>query len=311
MSRRRALPPLKALQAFEAAARLKSFTEAADEMNVTPSAVSHQVRNLEDWLACKLFIRKGRPIELTKEGMLFFEQVASSFDNIINAGKLLRRSTEPSQITVATMDSFAVNWLIPRLRELANSAYDVRVDAADEFVSFETSSVDIAVRYGDGKWPGLNIERIFVDNLVVVCSPEVHVGSFEELMNQTLLHDESAVGWPQWISGAGLPPRNDQAGDLFFSKTHFAIQAAISGHGIALASLPLVVDALADGRLIMPFSHSIPGSGAYYLCSRENEESSDHLIAFIEWLRSVWSESVEKIDKLQVSADQQSPSLRY
>jgi len=182
------------------------------------------------------------------------------------------------------MDSFATSWLIPRLRELRPHAHEIHIDANDAFVDFERTSVDIAVRYGDGNWPGLLVDRLFDDRLVTVCSPETEIGGLRDLTSQVLLHDRGTVGWDHWLKAAGFSSDIDISPGLFFSRSHLAIQAAAAGQGIALASLPMVVDALIEGRLKMPFSVTLQGPGAYYLLQRSESEESTQVHGLVAWI---------------------------
>jgi LysR family transcriptional regulator, glycine cleavage system transcriptional activator len=284
MARRIDMPPLKALQSFEAAARHLSFGDAASELNVTPSAVSHQVRSLEKWLGVPVFVRSSRPIQLTREGALFSKQIEASFDGIVKAAKVIRKNQKLSKTVIATMDSFATVWLLPRLRQLPPDMHEVHIETNDAFVDFERTSVDVAVRYGNGNWPGLLVNKLFDDFLITVCSPETEVGKLTDIGSHVLLHDSGTIGWDAWLKAASLTADMDIAPGLFFSRSHFAIQAAVAGQGIALASLPLVVDHLINGRLRVPFSTTLQGPGAYYLLQRSAGEIDAHVRELVAWI---------------------------
>ncbi len=284
MAERRDIPSLKALQSFEAAARHRSFAGAASELNVTPSAISHQVRSVEKWLGLPLFVRSSRPIELTPEGVSFAKQLAESFDGIARVGRTLRKKKRLHTTTIATMDSFATAWLIPRLRELPPETPEVHIITDDAFVDFDRQHVDLAVRYGDGSWPDLTVDRLFDDWLVPVCSPKIHVGSLEEIRTKALLHDSGPIGWQDWLIAAGVSLQTDELPGRFFSRSYLAIQAATAGQGIALASLPLVADALINGHLRIPFATTISGPGEYYLVQQPNSAGNAHNRNLVAWL---------------------------
>lgn len=288
---RSSLPPLSALRAFEAAARYRNFTLAAKELNVTPSAVSHQMRQLEKWLGVKLFHRGTRPLQLTEDGSLYYVHLAASFDQLSLVTRRLMGKSAVSILTIATMDSFASDWLVPRLRSLreAHPELDVRISTSDAYVDFDRDAIDIAIRYGNGNWPNLTIELLFDDSMFAVCNPVLVEGpnpirTPADLARHTLLHDSAKVGWDEWLSAAGVSEVVDTNRGLSFSHSYLALQAAISAQGIALASGPLVFDALADGRLTRLFDLSLPGHGAYYVvyptCAKKDAKTK----VFRDWL---------------------------
>ena len=181
---RSSLPPLSALRAFEAAARYRNFTLAAQELNVTPSAVSHQMRQLEKWLGVKLFHRGAGPLQLTEDGSLYYVHLAASFDQLSLVTRRLMGKSAVSILTIATMDSFASDWLVPRLRSLREEhpELDVRISTSDAYVDFDRDAIDIAIRYGNGNWPNLTIELLFDDSMFAVCNPVL---------------DQTALNWNQ------------------------------------------------------------------------------------------------------------------
>lgn len=287
----RSLPPLSALRAYEAAARCRNFTLAAMELNVTPSAVSHQMRKLEQWLGVKLFLRGSRPLKLTDTGSAYYVQVAASFDQLALITNRIRGRSATSILTVSTMDSFAANWLVPRLRNFYDEhpGLDVRISTSDSYVDFDRDAIDIAVRYGNGNWSNLSIELLFDDSVFAVCSPVLlenpnPIRTPVDIARHNLLHDSAKIGWDQWLSAAGITDVVDATHGLSFGHSYLALQAAMSGQGIALASGPLVLDALADGRLVRPFDLNLPGDGAYYIAYPSHAQKDARITAFRQWL---------------------------
>jgi LysR family glycine cleavage system transcriptional activator len=289
----RVLPPLSALRAFEAAARHRNFTLAAQELNVTPSAVSHQMRQLERWLGVGLFVRKSRPLRLTDAGRAYFDGVGASFDELSRLTRAIVAAQRPTTLTVSTMDSFASAWLVPRLPRFRarHPEIDVRVSTCDRFVDFGREDVDLAIRYGDGAWPGSFCELLFEDTLLPVCSPAIAHGpqplrSAADLRHHTLLHDAASFGWADWLAQEAAANLVDCSRGLSFSHTYLMLQAAIGGQGVGLASAPLVQDALVEGLLVVPPLTPGKGKGAYYLVVPEAALNEPKATAFLAWLRS-------------------------
>jgi LysR family glycine cleavage system transcriptional activator len=289
----RVLPPLSALRAFEAAARHRNFTMAAQELNVTPSAVSHQMRQLERWLGVALFFRKSRPLRLTDAGQAYFEGVGASFDALAQLTRAIATARRPTALTVSTMDSFAAAWLVPRLPRFRaeHPKIDVRVSTCDRFVDFAREDVDLAIRYGDGGWTGCFRELLFEDILLPVCSPALAQGpppllNPADLRRHTLLHDAASFGWVDWLAQEGVARLLDPQRGMSFSHTYLMLQAAIGGQGVGLASAPLVQDAISEGLLAVPPLTPGRGKGAYYLVMPEEAVDQPKTAAFLTWLRA-------------------------
>lgn len=283
-------PPLSALRAFEAAARFRSFSRAAQELNVTTSAISHQIRSLEAWLNTQLFLRNSRPLRLTEAGKMYFYSISRAFDHVSNATRQLLDGSVRVTLTVSTMDSFATSWLVPRLAKFRQTYdwLDVRVSTGDRFVDFRKEDVDLAIRYGSGQWPGTRSELLFEDRIVPVCSPMLkNVGDFQassKLEKHMLIHDGAKPGWADWFAAQGAPGTISLTRGIYFNHTYLALQAAMSGEGIALASEPLVQAALADGHLVRPVSSTLRGSGAYYFVTWPEGLSQEKIRIFRDWL---------------------------
>ena len=295
MSRR--IPPLNAVRAFEAAARNLSFTHAANELNVTQAAISHQIKSLEEWLGMPLFRRLNRAVSLTEEGSAYLPAASAALDGLASATAKLMRDGESRSLTVTTLDSFAAQWLMPRLKNFRarHPDIDVRILASDERVDFNRHEVDLAIRYGMGHWPGLEVTPLMTEELFPVCSPALLHGAHplrrpEDLVHQILLHDDlsfsnGAVDWQVWLRTVGADGGVDAGRGPFFGHSHLVIQAAIDGQGVALGREVLVADALADGRLVRPFEAvGLPLDYAYYIAHPEGALQRPAVAAFSTWL---------------------------
>ncbi|SDR60849.1 transcriptional regulator, LysR family [Rhizobiales bacterium GAS113] len=288
---KRVLPPLSALRAFEAAARHMSFVRAAEELNVTPSAVSHQVKLLETWLEARLFHRGARPSKLTDRGQTYFRSVERAFDLLASATSETRTGAARSSLTVATMDSFASNWLVPRLHRFRSMhpTLDIRITLDDRMVDFVKDAVDIAIRYGRGRWPGAEAELLFDEEVFPVCCPSLMTGAhplgqLADLRFHTLLHDSARIGWARWLKEAALDDVIDASKGPVFGRSYLAIQAAGNCEGVALASGPLVSDAIARGQLIRPFDTKVVAEDAYFLVYRAQTPIPAKVASFRKWL---------------------------
>lgn len=293
MSRR--LPPLNAVRAFEAAARLASFKKAAEELNVTPGAVSQQVRQLEDWVGVPLFRRLSRGVALTPAGDRYWPVLAELLDHLAKATRQLRADVGPRLLTVATIPSFGARWLVPRLGRLQVRLPElqVRVQIGPQLTDFRREAVDVVIRHGGGVYPGLFSEFLLKDVLFPVCSPalQAHGPPLREpadLARHILLHDEPNLGfneprWADWLAAAGCGGIDAERGPMF-SFTHMTVQAALAGQGIALAPASQVAEELADGRLRRPFALSIPDPFAYWIVCPPDRANRPDIAAFRTWL---------------------------
>lgn len=311
----RQLPGLGALKSFEAAARLGSFSRAAEELGVTPAAVSYRVRDLEDQLAVQLFQRTSRVVELTEAGRTLLAGVSEALDGIARTLTRLRSTDSRPRLTATTSPSFASKWLVPRLHRFLERYpdADVRIDVSDRLVDLNNEEIDIGVRFGQGQYPGLRAERLFDEIVFPVCSPKLLAGRRplkqpRDLRHHTLIHVDwqaafaSWPDWRMWLLAAGLRDLDAQRG-LHFTQTSLAIQAAIDEQGVALAESTLVADDLASGRLVRPFEMSIrgPAEFAYYALTSPNE-SRPLVKAFRDWI--VAEASQMKAEMARASAAQ-------
>jgi LysR family glycine cleavage system transcriptional activator len=284
----RRLPPLNSLRAFESAARLLSFTKAADELSVTQSAVSHQVKALEDWAGIPLFRRDGRQVALTEAAAKFLPTVTAALDQIALAGRKLQ-AVDPGQgwLTVAMMPSFAGKWLVPRLADFRdkNPNIDVWIATFEAQTGALGPDVDLAIRYGKGDWPGLTSVKVLSEELFPVSSPKLaaQLKTPADLSRVTLLHDEMREDWGMWLRTAGVSTVDATRGPGF-DDSGLLIQAAIEGLGVALGRSTLVKGDLQTGQLVRPFAPSITAEFAFYLVYPPETESAAKIKAFRDWL---------------------------
>lgn len=286
----RSLPPLAALRAFEAAARHLSFRRAADELGVTPTAISHQVRLLEEVLGKRLFERRTRRVLLTPTGQMLFPVLREAFDAVAQTVTVAKASGEPVVTLTATM-AFTSRWLVPRVASFRarHPQLRLRLLASDEVVDLRAGAADIAVRYGPGSYPGCRAEFLMPGRFAPVCSPALGVKEPADLDRHPLLHFEwrrvarDTPLWPLWFARAGRPYRAD-GGELLFSDETHAIEAALAGQGAVLASLVLVADELARGALVCPFGPVLEHQ-AFHVVVPERRAEAPAIAAVMAWLR--------------------------
>ncbi|MGH6914593.1 MAG: transcriptional regulator GcvA, partial [Geminicoccales bacterium] len=267
----RRLPPLTGLRAFEAAARHLSFTRAAEELHVTQTAISHQIKALEERLGVQLFRRLPRSLLLTEEAQRYLPPVREAFDRIAAATEQLAAVSASGSVTVSVLPSFAAKWLVPRLGRfrIAHPDVDLRISTSSHLVDFAREDVDVGIRMGRGVYPGLRVDRLFGEVIVPVCNPQLLEGAHAlrlpaDLTHHVLLHDDDATGWQLWLELAGVEGVEAARGPIF-TDSAMVVQAAAEGQGVALARKVLAAGDLAAGRLVQPFEVSIPHDLAYYL----------------------------------------------
>ncbi len=286
----RRLPSLNALRAFEAAARHLSFTRAADELHVTQAAVSHQIKTLEEQLGMPVFRRMNRALLLTDSGQELYPAVGAALDGMAQAVDRLHRHEEAGMLTVATMDSFAATWLVPRLGRFRrlHPEIDIRLSTSDTPVDYVHAGIDIGVRYGAGNWPDLDITRLMTEEVFPVCSPALIANGPplekpEDLRHHTLLHDDQREDWRMWLMAAGVSGVDDRAGPGF-QHSNLVVLAAVAGEGVALGRSVIVTDDLAAGRLVRPFDLALPATYAYYMVCPKSNLNRTKVKAFRSWL---------------------------
>jgi len=285
----RRLPSLTALRAFEAAARHLSFSRAADELNVTHAAVSHQIKALEADLGVPLFRRLTRAVRLTDAGQAYLPVLREAFDAIAEAtGRLA--GDDDGRLMVSATPAFAARWLVPRLGRFyaAHPKIDVRLDPSMALIDFRRDDVDIAVRYGRGDWPGLRVERLLSLDMFPVCSPALLDGpeplrAPADLARHTLLHDDLREDWPRWLVAAGVEGIDLSRGPTF-NETSLLMQAAAAGLGVAIAVSALVAADLAEGRLVRPFEIAVAEEAGFYLVYPEASAARAKVRAFRDWM---------------------------
>ena len=286
------LPSLNGLRAFEAAARLMSFTRAAAELNVTQTAISHQIRRLEEQIGLKLFIRRNRALLLTPEAQDYLPFVRSAFEDLRRATARLHRPDREGQLTVSTTASLATKWLVSRVAAFqdANPGIEVRIMTSAHLVDFDREEVDMAVRFGHGSWPGLRADWLMAEHLFPVCSSALlsdarPLRSPEDLAHHTLLHTTvSREDWQLWLTAAGLPPSLASRRGLMFDQGFMAVQAAMEGLGVALGRTHLVEADIAAGRLVAPFDMVLPQDAGYYVVTPKATAEAPKIALFREWL---------------------------
>ena len=304
------LPPLNALRAFDAAARHLSFKKAANELSVTPTAVSHQIKLLEEFLGLSLFRRLPRALELTAQGQAMLPKVREGLECFAVAVESAHDHVTGGRLVIVAPPSFAARWLVPRLRQLTLAQPDLSlhiirsrnaIDAEQSVAAPVFDSVDlreedsqVVIRYGSGSYPGFCVDRMFGSDYIAVCSPKLlqlatPLREPADVRFQVLLHDDSIADervrptWQEWLRLTGVSGVDGNAGP-HFSDSGLAFVAAIDGLGMALASRPLIAAALAEGRLVAPFDVVVEQPYAYYLVTPEAIAGRPAVMAFRRWL---------------------------
>jgi LysR family glycine cleavage system transcriptional activator len=304
----RQLPQLNALKSFEAAARHESFTRAAEELCVTQSAVSHQVKALETELGVKLFNRGYQRLVITEAGNEYLSVVRDAFDRIAIGTQRLVKRQNSGALTVSTSPDFAAKWLVHRLGRFAQAhpEIDLRVSAAMHHVDFAREDVDVAVRHGDGKWAGLYVENLCDEELFPVCSPTLiagldHVADPSEVLKVSLLHLDDRTDWSRWLEAAGCG-RVELSHGPVLNHASMLIDAAADGQGIALARTVLAAWDLTTGRLVRPWAGSLRLSKTYWIVCPKATAMLPKIATFRDWLRSEAADDVRRLKTLTPTA---------
>jgi LysR family transcriptional regulator, glycine cleavage system transcriptional activator len=285
------LPPLNPLRAFEATGRLRSVRRAADELCVTAGAVSRQIQALEMFLGVKLFRREPRAVVLTANGEAYLAAVNEHLEGIRRATVKITGEQGKDILKIRAYTTFAMRWLIPRLSQFheLNPAVEVRLTTSLEAVDFSHEDVDCAIRLGNGRWPGVNADRLIPNELLPVCSPgyrqALALRQGTDLHRATLLHSLArADDWPLWLQAAGLPITHSHSGPKYESSV-LSYQAALDGQGVAIAQRAFVAQDLEAGRLVQPFGPIVDrGDFTYYLIYPENRLRKPAFRQFRAWL---------------------------
>lgn len=287
----RRLPPLSALRAFEAAARHGSFKRAASELAVTPTAVSHQIRALEEHVGIVLFERRTRQVVLTDAGARLYPVLRDGFDAFAQGIERLTRRRRRTQVTISATIAFTARWLVPRLAAFRalHPDIDLQFQASDDVINLNSEGIDIAIRYGTGTYPDFSVTPLFADCFAPVFNPMLKVESVADFSKWPLIdfqwrrrHSDNPT-WSRWFAEAGWTEPTEPA-QLRFSDESHAIQAAVAGQGIALASLALVKDELVAGQLVQPFGPLIAGFRHHVLT--RPDESAPEIGATVQWLQA-------------------------
>ena len=290
------LPPLNSLRTFEAVARHLSFTDAAHELCVSTAAVSHQIRLLEDHLGAILFRRSSRALSLTADGAMLMPGISDAFVRLRHATAQVRRRDVAGPLTIAVPPSLATKWLSRRLPRFWQRCpgIEVRVTCASGLIDFTTCGVDVAIRFGQGRYPGLYSEPLMAAEFFPVCSPALAGGSPrlvgpDDLRHFTLLHDEipaalpALPSWQTWLDAAGATLVDASAGPRF-DASFLTLDMAIAGKGIVLALSTLAAGDLADGRLVRPFTCSLQSEFAFFIVCPPTAIERPKVKAFRDWL---------------------------
>lgn len=293
----RSLPPLRALRAFEAAARHLSFAQAASELGVTPGAISHQIKALEDWLEAPLFHRLPRALRLTEAGVAALPMLTEGFDRLAEGAARMRNRRNDSLLTISVSPGFGSLWLVPRLDRFRRQypQIEVRIDGTDRLVDIARGEADLAIRYGPGGYRDVQSHRLFAMRATPVCSPDLltrgpALRSPNDLSNQTLLHvewEEAEGSWRTWLLAAGAREVDPFKGPRF-TKEEMAIRAAMDGEGVALIGDRMAADHLAAGRLTRPFDETLSTQlrFAYFLLVSSDRQTDPKITQFCDWLLS-------------------------
>ena len=267
----RQLPPLNALRAFEAGARFLNFTRAAEDLYVTQTAVSHQVRLLEEWFGKRLFVRAGKGLKLTEAGAALYPVISQALDRIGEVASRVRGAAQRRTLTVSVTPTFGSRWLASRLGRFwqEHSEIDLRLHHSLHLVDLEREDIDIAIRWGKGEWPGLTVERLMAAQSAPVCSPvllegEHGIQSLDALRHHTLLHERDYSEWTEWLTAAGVPEVDGQRGPVI-DNPGVLLSAALEGHGVMLGILGMLAEELDSGKLVAPFGMTPDPKLAYYL----------------------------------------------
>jgi len=300
----RRLPPLNALRAFEAVARHLSITGAANELGVTAGAVSQSVKSLEDYLGRALFLRTPRGLVLSEAGTAGLPALSEGFDRLAEGARLLSGPDRGGRLVVSVAPSFAQKWLAPRLADFAGAHPDVdlQVQAAMNLANFEADGIDLAIRFGLGRWPGLEVKLLFKEEVMPVCAHRLanEIQTPADIAKFTLIHDDSSAAddscpdWPMWLKAAGVTGVDAERGPRF-NQSSLALEAASGGRGVALAKRSLAQFDIDAGRLAAPLAGATPIDFAYYLVYPPARARSRPARAFVNW-------AIEEAQKYDLAA---------
>tara|TARA_B100000686_G_scaffold72123_1_gene77828 strand:- start:32332 stop:33309 length:978 start_codon:yes stop_codon:yes gene_type:complete len=302
------MPPLNALKAFECSGRHMSITKAATELNVTPAAVSHQIKTLESFFGVKLFERKNRGLALTFAGQACMPELRKGFDHISVAIGRVRSSIETEPLLISAPPIFGAKWLVPRISEFSvlHPEVQIRLDPLQNISELEGPETDVTIRFGRGRYPGLRAHRLMEQSVFPVCSPELLRGQHslkvpKDLRWQTLIHfdpnfhDPDWPRWEKWLRAANVNGIDSENGPRF-SSPNFTIQAVLEQQGVALAVSLMADELVSQGRLVRLFDVKYPGTYGYYCVTSDQKAEEPRVKAFWDWLVTEAEENKSVID---------------
>lgn len=302
----RRIPPMNPLRVFEVVARTQNLTVAAQELHVSQSAVSRQIAVLEMYLGVELFRRERHGVTLTRAGQTYADEVVPAFDAVASATARLLRSTSQGALRVRTYTTFAAKWLIPRLPDFQAHypSIEVRIDNAIPDVDFDRDPADLAIQFGDGRWPRVNSDMLFGDEIEPVCTPAYlrdHKGAKGKALQPLLKHrllvsHYRRADWDDWLAFAGMTDVAQGTERMSFGSSVMTWQAALDGLGIAIGQSAMLKSELESGRLIRPFDLPYRREKAYYLVRPQVQRESRKIVAFRDWLlETVAKEADERL----------------
>lgn len=287
------LPSLQSLLAFEAAARHLSFTRAAQELELTQTAISHQIKTLEDRLGTKLFVRVRNALSLTPAAREYLVSVNDAISVLSLATERTRKNKTNTILTVTCLPTYATTCLIPALPDFQEKHPDITVHLATSatFDEFERNTYDIAIRYGSGRWPSVHADLLHTEQFFPVCAPQLMQGlegkapaevlkSLRQI--RTYFYSMYQDDWPKWLDAAGLA-HAEFHGESVFHLQLTSLSAAVEGVGIAIGRTPLIDRDLARGHLVEPFGVRVDSSSSYYVTSPTSKSKQDKVRAFRDW----------------------------
>lgn len=290
-----ALPSLNILRTFEAAARHESFNKAAEELNISPSAVSHQIRQLESTLGVKLFGRTARRVVLTEKGEFYFKHVQEGIHILLQATQSLMDPTREQQIRMSVVPFFATRWLMPRLEsfQAQHPGWELAIQTSTQKSDFDREDLDLVIRRGAGNWPGLTQHLLLEEELIAVALPSLaaRITSLQDLKKASLLYNSQVPGeWQDWFAQLGedfSPP----TARLEFQNNSQILEACLAGAGIALMDRRLLQQELEDRRVVPAFKASVCGMRNHYLVYPEGHGNHASIKLFRDWLQSILTQN--------------------
>ena len=282
------LPPLAALRALEAAARLENFSRTADEIHVTHGAVSHQVKSLEAFVGVPLFARRGRGVVVTADGRVLAAAIRTALAQIGDAAQAIRRRGNANRLSISVIPSFGSRWLMPRIVGFmaAHPAWTINIDSSPSLVDFTRDDVDVAVRFGRGHWPNVHSEHLMADEYILVASPRLNGGRLPKrirgLADLPLMRAD-AEPWSAWCAAAGVDRPLPTTG-IDYEDMGVMLQGAIDGHGAMLTRRSIAATELAKGTLVQLFDVAVTADAAYWIVWPADRAPSGRVLAFRDWL---------------------------